>query len=67
MAEVIPISMETPRQLAMSLAQTVDEDVISMACVFMDKEGEVSVAFNTMTPERMLLLGYALQQHAISI
>lgn len=64
MAEVIPMSMESPQQLAMSLAQSVDDDIQSMACVFMDKDGELTVAFNTMTPERMLLLGHALMQHA---
>ena len=64
MAEVIPMSMESPQQLAMSLEQSVDDDIQSMACVFMDKDGELKVAFNTMTPELMLLLVHALMQHA---
>lgn len=67
MAEVIPMSLETPQQLAMHIAQTTGDDIESMAAVFMDKEGEVYITFNSMTPERMLLLGYQLQQFALQL
>ena len=67
MAEVIPLSLETPRQLAMSMVRNIGEDVVSLACVGLTKNGEINVSHNTMTPERMLYLGEILKQYAISI
>lgn len=66
MADVIPMSLKTAKQLVMNMNANLEayDDIESMCCVKMDKEGEMYIAFNAMSSERMVYLATKLFQFA---
>jgi len=70
MADIIPLTIDTPKQLMMSMNSKnpeVYEEAQSMCYVLMDKDGDIYVGHNRMTVERMLYLSEMLREYALTI
>lgn len=65
MSEVIPLSLETPEQLLMSIQNNDLEGVSDMIVVRRYEDGNFSVSHNTMSTERMHFMGTVLADYAL--
>jgi hypothetical protein len=68
MGDVVNLNpLSTPFQVVSAMTEEELEGVESLAVVRLNSEGEVLVAHNRMTPERLYYLAGVLQRYALSL
>ena len=66
MAGVIPIKLDTPKQVAMQIMEDTRDDDVSIVCVTLDADGIIHLHANPMKTDRMYYLGAMIQQYVLN-
>lgn len=67
MSKIVPLTLETPEQLQMSIRNNDLEGVSDMVVIRRYEDGSFSVSHNTMNTERMHFMGAVLTDYALRV
>jgi len=66
MDNITPLTLDTPRQVAMQILEDTAEDDVSLVCATLAEDGSVRIHANPMSSDRMYYLAALIQNFVLN-